>query len=179
MNGAPGAGGTAPFNEILVAMINFPTCLRWAIVLTIAGLSSGTVSADDDAQVRERLERTKTASCTFSAMTIGDWQSGEQRAITKPSTLSVSFEAINADDGTARVSGQIGTVDVVVKLSNGALHFVESFREGPLYITTIFPVAAGNGRATAVHSRHEFTKVQVAGYTWRPEQYYGTCAIDR
>jgi hypothetical protein len=137
------------------------------------------VSAQDDAQMRERLERTKTASCTFSAMTTGDWQSPEARAITRPSTLAVSFEAINADEGTARVAGQIGTVDVVVRLSNGVLHVVESFREGPLYITTIFPVAAANGRATAVHSRHEFTKVQVAGYTWRPEQYYGTCAIDR
>jgi hypothetical protein len=112
-------------------------------------------------------------------MTTGDWQGGGQRAISKPSTLSVSFEAINADEGTARVTGQVGTVDVVARLSNGVLHLMESFREGPLYITTIFPVAAENDRVTAVHSRHEFTKVQVAGYTWRPEQYYGTCAIDR
>jgi hypothetical protein len=112
-------------------------------------------------------------------MTTGDWQNGKQRAITKPSTLSVSFDAINADEGTARVVRQIGTVDVIVRLSNGVLHFIESLREGPLYITTIFPVAAENGRLIAVQSRHEFTKVQVPGYTWRPEQYYGTCAIDQ
>ena len=35
------------------------------------------------------------------------------------------------------------------------------------------------GRWLAVHTRHEYTDVSLPGYTSRPEQYYGSCAIER
>ena len=146
--------------------------------MLVAAFSGTGKAADTAQQLRDRLQRTKTVSCAFSTMTTGDWQGGQQRATTKPVSLNVSFEAINTDEGSARVVGQLGKVDVIVRLSDSTLHFLESFREGPLYITTIFPFPADNGRLIAVHSRHEFTSVQVPGYTSRPEQYYGTCRID-
>jgi hypothetical protein len=148
-----------------------------AIMLVVAFARAGE-AADAAQQLRDRLQRTKTVSCAFSTMTSGDWQSGQQRATTKPASLNVSFDAINTDEGSARAVGELGKVDVVVRFSEGTLHFMESFREGPLYITTIFPVAADNGRLIAVNSRHEYTSVQVPGYTSRPEQYYGSCRID-
>jgi hypothetical protein len=140
---------------------------------------SARADAAPDAVASDRLARTKTATCTFSAVASVDWtRAGEPHADVKPSTLSIAFEGINADEGTARLVGSVGPVDIIVRLSNGVLHFVQSFREGPLYATSIFPAASDSGRLLAVHTRHEFTDVHVPGYTWRPEQYYGTCAID-
>jgi hypothetical protein len=31
----------------------------------------------------------------------------------------------------------------------------------------------------AVHTRHEYTMISLPGFTSRPEQYYGECAIGR
>jgi hypothetical protein len=111
-------------------------------------------------------------------MTTGTWKNGEPVSETKAVKLSLGFDEINADDGTARVIGAFGPSDIIVRLSLGNLHFVQSFREGPLYTTTIFPKETKDGRLQAVHTRHEYTEVSLPGFTSRPEQYYGDCSID-
>src|SRR4030095_10875626 len=103
----------------------------WCLaIILVAAFARAGEAADTAQQLRDRLQRTKTVSCAFSTMTAGDWQSGQPSATTKPASLNVSFDAINADEGSARAVGQLGKVDVVVRLSEGTLHFVESFREG-------------------------------------------------
>jgi hypothetical protein len=125
----------------------------------------------------ERLAAVKTIKCTFPTMAIGTWTKGAPEAAVKPSKLSVGFDEIDADDGTARVVGDFGPSDIIVRLSNGTLHFLQSFREGPVYITTVFPKETRPGWLQAAHTRHEFTEVMLPGFTSRPEQYYGECEL--
>ena len=75
--------------------------------------------------------------------------------------------------------GTYGTSDIIVRLANGTLHLVQMFRDGPLYTTTIFPKETVGKKLQAVHTRHEYTEISLPGFTSRPEQYYGECAITR
>jgi len=127
----------------------------------------------------EKLFAAQAVSCTFTTMAIGTWNGGVAAAEIKPAKLSIGFDQIDADQGTARVIGTFGPSDIIVRFSAGALHFVQAFREGPLYATTIFPQISKDGKFMAVHTRHEFTEVRLPGFTSRPEQYYGECAITR
>jgi len=120
----------------------------------------------------------KTASCEFTLHAVSSWQDGEPRAGLTAAKLSFKFEDINPDEGTARVVGPFGPSDIVVRLSHDTLHFLQSFREGPLYVTTLIPRIARDGRVMAVHTRHEYTDLSLPGYTSRPEQYYGSCAVE-
>jgi hypothetical protein len=140
----------------------------WAVAATVLGAEDAPAA---------RLASATAVRCRFSTMATVDWQGGEPRSSQKPSTLTLAFEAVNIDEGSARSAEQNGVVDVTVRFANDVLHFMQSLREGPLYVTSIFPVAADGSRLIAVHSRHEFTKVQVPGFTSRPEQYYGSCEI--
>ena len=143
-------------------------------------LAAMTVGGTARAQTRPdaRLAAAKKLSCVFPVMATGTWKGGEPQAEIKPVTLSVGFDSVNVDEGTARVIGAFGPSDIIVRLAYGTLHFVQSFREGPVYITTIFPKETRNGRLQAVHTRHEYTEVSLPGFTSRPEQYYGECAVD-
>jgi hypothetical protein len=127
----------------------------------------------------EKLAAASAVNCTFTTMTTGTWTGGVAAAEITPSKLSIGFDQIDADQGTARVIGAFGPSDIIVRLSLGALHFVQAFREGPLYATTIFPQVSRDGKLMAVHTRHEYTEVRLPGFTSRPEQYYGECAIVR
>jgi hypothetical protein len=137
------------------------------------------VPAVTSAQAREadRLAAAKSASCVFSTMAVGTWNGGAATAEVKPAKLTVGFDQINTEEGTARVVGAFGPSDIIVKLSAGTLHFVQAFREGPLYTTTIFSQESRGGKLKAVHTRHEYTEVSLPGFTSRPEQYYGECEI--
>jgi hypothetical protein len=141
-------------------------CLAWASI------------AEAQGRAGERLAAAKTLKCTFTTMATGTWKNGEAVTETKPIKLALGFDEVNADDGTARVIGAFGPSDIIVRLSLGNLHFVQSFREGPLYTTTIFPKETRDGRLQAVHTRHEYTEVSLPGFTSRPEQYYGDCSIE-
>ena len=121
----------------------------------------------------------RTVRCEFSTMASGDWKDGVPQGILKPATLSLRFEKVDADGGTAQAIGPFGPSDVNVRLTTNSLHFMQSFREGPLYLTTVVARPAREGRWLAVHTRHEYTDVSLPGYTSRPEQYYGSCAIER
>lgn len=148
--------------------------LSWVVV----GLQADRLDAQG--RVAERVAAAKSLSCEFSAMSVGTWaKTGTAQAEIKPATLRVGFEDIGVDDGTAVVVGPFGPSDIIVRQAIGALHFVQAYREGPLYVTTVFPSESHDGKLKAVHTRHEYTDVSLPGYTSRPEQYYGECAITK
>jgi hypothetical protein len=123
----------------------------------------------------------KSVTCEFSLSVTGTWSAGEPHAAIKADHLTLRYDSIDTDGGTARIvgSGNAGPSDIVVKLTLGTLHFVQSFIDGPLYVTTVFPKETRRGRLQAVHTRHEFTEVSLPGFTSRPEQYYGDCSVEQ
>lgn len=126
-----------------------------------------------------QLVTAKALKCAFATMSTGSWNARGANAEIKPSTLTIVFQDIDTDEGSARAVGDFGPSDIVARLSGGTVHFIQSFREGPVYITTIFPSEVRPGLLKAVHTRHEFTEVSLPGFTSRPEQYYGDCEITK
>ena len=141
-------------------------------------LSASVGAAVGQTRAEARLAAAKKLSCQFPLMSTGTWKSGEPQAETKAAKLSVGFDSVNVDEGTARVIGAFGPSEIIARQSYGTLHFLQSFREGPVYITSIYPKETKDGRLQAVHTRHEYTEVSLPGFTSRPEQYYGECTVE-
>jgi hypothetical protein len=152
--------------------------VRPLIAVLLAGAVGG-ITAAAQSKAADRLASAKALKCEFPIQAAGDWKDARATADVKPATLEIGFDNIDTDEGSATISGQFGASDIIVKMSSGTLHFVQSFREGPLYATTVFEYEAAPGRLRAVHTRHEYTLVSLPGFTSRPEQYYGTCQIVR
>jgi len=121
--------------------------------------------------------------CTFTVIASGTWENGAPSAAVKPAALSLQFDAIDTQEGTAEMPGinQLGSgaPHVIVRLVEGNLHFLAMNSTGSMYVTTVFSdrESRTSGKWKAVHTRHEFTEVQLSSFTSRPEQYYGSCAI--
>jgi hypothetical protein len=113
--------------------------------------------------------------CEFEVLSTGSWKEGAAQALVQPATLRLAFEAINTDEGTATGAGEMGRSDIIAKLSSTGLHFIQMFRDGPLYVTTVFVQESHPGKFKAVHTRHEENGVRIPGFTSSPEQYYGEC----
>jgi hypothetical protein len=97
----------------------------------------------------------------------------------KETKLVLIFDSINTDEGSAELkNGSVGT-GITVQLAGGNLHFIQAFRSGPLYVTTVFDKEPSGGKLKAVHSRHEYLRVPLEGATSSPEQYYGECEITK
>jgi hypothetical protein len=135
-----------------------------------------TAAATDAAQFR--IASVKALRCSFPRHAVGTWGKDGAPDVTVQSTpLVLRFDSIDPDSGTAQLrSGTVGS-EVTVRLAEGYLHFMQVFRTGPLYITTVFDVGDKSGKFKAVHSRHEFFAVPLPGATSSPEQYYGECEI--
>ena len=95
----------------------------------------------------------------------------------KSSKLLLRFESINTDEGTAELKNGSVASGLTVQLAGGNLHFIQSFRSGPLYFTTVFDKESTGGKLKAVHSRHELLTPPLEGATSSPEQYYGECEV--
>jgi hypothetical protein len=119
--------------------------------------------------------------CSFTVMTAASLRGDAVKPEVKPSTLTLEFEAINADEGTAQVKSKFSGIpfDIIVRHTKGYLHFIQAYYEGPLYVTTILDRKTTSGKWKAMHSRHEYTDVALPGYTSSPEQYYGECEATR
>ena len=120
----------------------------------------------------------KTLTCAFRLVATGRWKEGAAEADVKSTDLAAVFTSINTDEGTAVSIGRFGRSDIIAKLSVGTLHFMQSFKDGPLYVTTVFSGESRPGRLKAVHTRHEYADVHLPGFTSSPEQYYGECTVD-
>lgn len=146
---------------------------RAAVCGTLASLAFVPITAG-----QQRIAAAKSIRCSFPRVAAGSWaENGAPDAAVKPSTLVLRFEAIEADDGTAQLRNGTVTSDVIVRRTGGYLHFMQSFRTGPLYTTTVFDKDGSGGPLKAVHSRHEYFPQPLAGATSSPEQYYGECDI--
>jgi hypothetical protein len=144
------------------------------VVLGVAWLSA--MAGAQNAPPRGRLATVKGLRCTFTQIAVGGWtRDGAVNANVKPSTLVMRLESIDVDSGSAELRTGSMTNELTVKLSGGYLHFMQSFRSGPLYTTTVFDNPAPGGAFKAVHSRHEYYSTPVVGSTSSPEQYYGEC----
>ena len=119
-----------------------------------------------------------TLRCAFRLVATGGWKDGAAEADVTSTDLTVVFTAINTDEGTAVSIGRFGRSDIIAKLSVGTIHFMQSFKDGPLYLTTVFSAESRPGRLKAVHTRHEYADVHLPGFTSSPEQYYGECAVE-
>lgn len=146
-------------------------------ILGASALVLLTVPAAVGAQrgVAGSLATVSSIRCTFSLMTVGTWGDGQPHAEVGPADLELQFESIVADEGTAQLASGFGNYSIVVRYAGGYLHFIQSFLDGPLYVTTVMEKATGTGALKAMHSRHEHTDFALPGFTSNPEQYYGEC----
>jgi hypothetical protein len=124
------------------------------------------------------LAAAKSLRCSFPRHATGAWKKdGAADATVTPATLVLRFDTIDTDAGTAQLrNGTMGS-EVTIRLAEGYLHFMQAFRTGPLYTTTVFTAGAAGGKFKAVHSRHEYFSVPLPGATSSPGQYYGECVI--
>jgi hypothetical protein len=125
------------------------------------------------------LETAKELTCAFPLIANGTWNKDRPHASVKAAALSMHFDSINAAEGTARVTEGFGHFEITARFSGDALHFVQLFKTGPLYVTTVFNSESRDGKLKAVHSRHELTEAVLPGFTSSPEQYSGECEIVR
>jgi hypothetical protein len=130
------------------------------------------------------LANVQRLKCSFTHKALGTWEKDLAPAIDMtPAKLSMVFDAIDTQDGTANVTEvtapDAGAPHITVRLLANNLHFLAMNVSGSVYLTTVF--ADRDSRAgqdfKAVHSRHEFTPTRLTGWTSRPEQYYGQCEV--
>ena len=131
-----------------------------------------------DVVAQSRIAGAKTLRCSFPRNATGAWgKDGAPEVTVRSAPLVLRFDSIDPDSGTAQLrNGTVGS-EVTVRLAEGYLHFMQAFRTGPLYTTTVFDVGEKSGKLKAVHSRHEYFAVPLPGATSSPEQYYGDCEI--
>jgi hypothetical protein len=149
-----------------------PCAASVAIALVLAG------PCVTETLAQSRIASAKSLRCSFPRNATGTWtKDGMPEATVRSTALVLRFDSIEPDSGTAQLrNGSVGT-EVTVRLAEGYLHFMQAFRTGPLYVTTVFDVGDKSSTLKAVHSRHEYFSVPLPGATSSPEQYYGECEI--
>ena len=144
--------------------------MRWIVTLAVVLAVCAALSA------QQRITSATALRCSFSTQVKGAWRSdGPADVSTTPSTLTLRFDAIDTDAGVAQLRTGSMTSELIVRASEGYLNFVQVFRTGPVYTTTVFDAGSAGGKFKAVHSRHEFLQPPLPGGTSTPEQYYGEC----
>lgn len=150
-----------------------------ALLRAMAIVLVSAATAHAQARPLKPLSGAKRVSCSFPLMATGTWDdAGGPKAEVKPATLKVAYDSIDTDDGTARLLGPYGNVSIIAKLSLWSLHLLQMGAEGALNLTTVFDRQIRPGHFNATHTVHEYTQVLVPGFTSRPEQYYGECAVE-
>jgi hypothetical protein len=150
---------------------------RIVFVFMMAGALLGAHPTALRAAAQGPLATATGVKCSFTLMAAGALREDQPKAEVKAAKLTLQFEAVNADEGSARLKSGFGDYDIIVRYAQGYLHFIQSFRDGPVYVTTILEQKTREGKFKAMHSRHEYTAVSLPGYTSSPEQYYGECEI--
>jgi len=158
----------------------FLSCSRRALGAVAVSMVFALLSPSARVDAQGTLANAKRLRCTFPRQAIGAWKpDGTVDASVKATTLTLRFEDIDPDSGSAQLrTGSAGS-EVTARLAEGYLHLMQSFRTGPLYVTTVFERGGVNGKFKAVHTRHEYFTTPLPGATSTPEQYYGECEIVR
>lgn len=152
---------------------------RWLILFF--ALTSEIAYAQTPGQVG--LADVQRLKCSFALLATGTWNKDVPSAEVTPATLSMQFDAIDTQEGSANVldvsAAAAGAPHITVRLLGDNLHFLAMNSSGSVYLTTVFWEREGraSGRYKAVHTRHEFTQIRLPSYTSRPEQYYGQCEV--
>jgi len=152
--------------------------LRVVFVLIVVFAFAGPHALLGQRSAQNAPGRAKSLSCVFSVVATASWKNGEAVAEIKSAKLSMEFDTIEPQEGSARYAGgdtNLAVSDIIAQLSGGSLHLMQTSRSGAVYLTTVYPSESRNGKLKAVHARHEYTEVSLPGYTSRPEQYYGEC----
>jgi len=136
------------------------------------------LGASTSARPQGKAVAAKSLRCTFTLQTTAAWnKDGSPEGSVKASRLILRYDTINTDEGTAELrNGTVGS-GITVQVSAGNLHFIQSFRSGALYVTTVFDREIDGGKLRAVHTRHEHYRVPLEGATSSPEQYVGVCEV--
>ncbi len=157
-----------------------PRHLWTPILIGFVALGAQAMHAQASAPVA--LANVQRLKCVFTQKAVGTWEKDLAPAIELlPAKLSMVFDAIDTQDGTANVTDvtapDAGAPHITVRVLADNLHFLAMNISGSVYLTTVF--ADRDSRAgqnfKAVHTRHEFTATRLSGWTSRPEQYYGQC----
>ena len=148
-----------------------------ACAVTFALLLAASVTAQVPNAPAARLANAKSIACTFSIVATGTWKDGVAESASKPANLKIGFTSIDTQDGTADAVGDAGKSHITVRAVGNYLNLMQMDPYGAIYLTTVFNAEAKGGRLLAVHTRHEYTPVQLPGLTSRPEQYYGDCEV--
>jgi len=145
------------------------------LVMLFGGLPAVAQSTDNNP-----LGKVKSLKCTFPIYSSGSWKGGEPKAELKQAQqFSLDIDEIDADGGTARITGTSGPTHVTALLTISSLHFVERTVTGTLTVTTVF-ASEGNVKSyRAVHSRHDYLPMSLPGYVSEPSvsQNYGSCEV--
>ena len=150
---------------------------RCCAAAIVAALVSSAAIAQVPNIPAPRLVNAKAMRCSFSVLATGTWKDGVAEAVTKPAKLSVAFSSIDTEEGTADAVDDTRKSHITVRVIGNYLNFMQLDAYGALYVTTVFNTETKGGRLLAVHTRHEYTPVQLPGWTSRPEQYYGDCEV--
>jgi hypothetical protein len=125
----------------------------------------------------ERLAKATALKCTFSAVAVSDWKNGEAAIAIKPAKLTIAFNQVDVEAGSAEAVGDSGKSHITVRVLGAYLHFMQLDPYGALYVTTVFDKETRAGKLQAAHSRHEYLPTPVPTLTSRPEQYIGECEV--
>ena len=156
--------------------------LRTPILVGFVALGVQAMYAQATAPVA--LANVQRLKCSFTHKALGTWEKDLAPVVEMtPAKLSMVFDAIDTQDGTANVTDvtapDAGAPHITVRVLADNLHFLAMNISGSVYLTTVF--ADRDSRAgknfKAVHTRHEFTPTRLTGWTSRPEQYYGQCEV--
>jgi hypothetical protein len=145
-------------------------------VLLCAAIAT-TTSAQVPNAPAPRLVNAKSLACAFSVVATVTWKEGVAVSSSRPAKLEIAFTSIDTQDGTADAIGNSGKAHITVRAVGNYLTLMQMDPYGAIYVTTVFNTESTAGRLLAVHTRHEYTPVQLPGLTSRPEQYYGDCAV--
>jgi cytochrome c1 len=151
---------------------------RW---LTVLFFALGVQAPRAQAPAPVALADLHHLKCAFTLMATGTWDKGVPSADVTPAILSMEFDAIDTQEGTANVTdvstSAAGAPHITVRLLGDSLHFLAMNISGSVYLTTVFAdrESRAGAKFKAVHTRHEFTQIRLTGWTSRPEQYYGQC----
>jgi hypothetical protein len=156
--------------------------LRKPILIGLMTLAVQTAQAQTSAPAA--LSDVRGLKCSFTHRALGTWGKDLVPVIEQtPAKLSMVFDAIDTQDGTANVTDvtapDAGAPHITVRVLANNLHFLAMNVSGSVYLTTVFADRESRAGAPfkAVHTRHEFTPTRLTGWTSRPEQYYGQCEV--
>lgn len=139
------------------------------------------IAQTGDALAQSALERRLAAAtrieCRFTALATGTWEGDTAAAEVTAVDHEAAFFDIDVEGGTAEAEGRFGATFIVVRHAHGYLHFMQMSDGGPLHLTTVLAQETSGGRLKAVHTRHEYSQIDLPGFTSRPEMYIGDCQI--